>query len=94
MSIKDLTYLLPKKHLFKVADAKPELVDWGRLCSRFKLPESFIERHKYDVDWEYISMHQKLSEEFIEKYGDYVNWELIFKHQKVSKELREKYNIY
>ena len=74
MGLRDLAGVLPVEYALKVADSKPELVDWTKICYTAKLPESFIEKHKNRVDWHYVSNSQKLSEEFIEKYKDWVDW--------------------
>lgn len=92
MSLKDLINILPEKHLLKVADIKPDLVDWVKISSDAELSEEFIEKHKDRVYWHDISVFQKLSESFIEKYNDDVNWYNILAYQKhLSDEFKEKH---
>lgn len=74
MSSKDLVSLLPEKHVLKIIETKPELIDWPKLSANVKLSEEFIDNYRNKVDWYYISKFQKLSEPFIEKHKDRVNW--------------------
>ena len=73
MSLKDLVNIIPENYVLKIADAKPELVNWKKICKEFKLSEDFIERHKDKVDWHYIFTYQDLSRKFKEKWRKFLN---------------------
>jgi len=70
MSLSDLIDVLPRDHVLKIADKKPELIDWTDLSKRFELPEAFIEQHADLVYWRFIIIYQDLSPSFLKKYLD------------------------
>lgn len=66
-------------------------INWDIISSkRFKLSESFMEKHKDKLSWYNISNYQTLSEEFIEKHKDSVKWKGISMTQTLSEEFIEK----
>ena len=54
MSLKTLVYILPDEYLIRVAENKPELINWKKISHESRLSERFIERFKDKVDWYYI----------------------------------------
>lgn len=69
MSLKTLVYILPDEYLIRVAENKPELINWKKISHESRLSERFIERFKDKVWWEEIFKHQNLSDEFKKKYS-------------------------
>lgn len=43
MNIEELIYILPEKYLSKIADKRPELINWDKISKEFKLSEDFID---------------------------------------------------
>jgi len=73
MNVKNLINILPFEYISKIADNKPELLDWNKISREFRLTENFIEKYKSYVNWKEISINQRLSELFIEKYQNVVD---------------------